>query len=282
MADVETQVEKINSLLAPLLKFKIAVVDPKDVVPQEKNARYMKGEMYNALVSNLKKDGALSSVPLCHLKDGKYICVSGHHRVRAAADAGIQKILIMYYDWDEPRSVEAARQLSHNSLSGEDDPALLAEIYAQITDISDKMYSGLMDKIDATIKSFSFQASPDFQELVFMFTKDEAEYIQTVLHKLGKLRVNMASLSSFDTFFDALLKAKEGLNIVNSDTALLEMARLIDVAYVSATAPVDGVSVSGVGGEIDSAPRSNEEIAGARPAPRSRRKVDNKVNNDDE
>ena len=46
-------------------QYKIATVDVKDLEFLEKNARYMTAEMFHNLVDNVKRDGCLSSMPLC-------------------------------------------------------------------------------------------------------------------------------------------------------------------------------------------------------------------------
>src|SRR5438552_334118 len=64
-----------------------------DLREQDINANVMPVGMFNALVANMRKNGALESLPLCatrvatpHLIE----IVSGHHRVRAAVQAGIE------------------------------------------------------------------------------------------------------------------------------------------------------------------------------------------------
>jgi hypothetical protein len=56
----------------------------------------MKAEQFQALVENVKKDGNLSSLPLCYReKDGKLRVLSGNHRVQAGRQAGVEQILVM-------------------------------------------------------------------------------------------------------------------------------------------------------------------------------------------
>ena len=118
----------------------LAVMDPKDISLLKKNARILKKDVFQQLTA----DKRLSSVPLCHrLSDGRVEVLSGNHRVQASVEAGIERILVMIIEEDLTRSQAVAIQLSHNALVGEDDPALLAELWAEIEDIAAKTYAGL-------------------------------------------------------------------------------------------------------------------------------------------
>ena len=136
----------------------LAVMDPKDISLLKKNARILKKDVFQQLTANIGRDKRLSSVPLCHrLSDGRVEVLSGNHRVQASVEAGIERILVMIIEEDLTRSQAVAIQLSHNALVGEDDPALLAELWAEIEDIAAKTYAGLssdvvekLDKIDLT------------------------------------------------------------------------------------------------------------------------------------
>ena len=62
----------LNEKLAGLFPYRLEMVTPGELKLLEKNARYMKAEQFQSLVENIKKDGNLSSLPLCYReKDGK-------------------------------------------------------------------------------------------------------------------------------------------------------------------------------------------------------------------
>lgn len=126
----------------------LAVMDPKDISLLKKNARILKKDVFQQLTANIGRDKRLSSVPLCHrLSDGRVEVLSGNHRVQASVEAGIERILVMIIEEDLTRSQAVAIQLSHNALVGEDDPALLAELWAEIEDIAAKTYAGLSSDV---------------------------------------------------------------------------------------------------------------------------------------
>lgn len=69
--------------------------------------------------------------------------LSGNHRVKAAVAAGIDFMVVEAY---MPPDRRAAIQLSHNELTGEDDPEILRTIYEHIQDVGMRLYSGLDDR----------------------------------------------------------------------------------------------------------------------------------------
>ena len=81
----------------------------------------MRKAVFEQLTENIRRDGYLSSVPLCQeLEGGDLEVLSGNHRVQAAIAAGVEQILVIVIPENaSPRKI--AIQLSHNSLTGEDD-----------------------------------------------------------------------------------------------------------------------------------------------------------------
>ena len=68
--------------------YTLDVADPSAIKLLDKNARYMSHEMFENLVSNIKRDGGLSSLPLCYREpDGSLLVLSGNHRVQASGSS---------------------------------------------------------------------------------------------------------------------------------------------------------------------------------------------------
>ena len=107
---------------------------------QDKNARMMTPQMQASLAANVKKDGHLESLPLCHrLENGEYEIISGHHRKRAAAQAELEDIVVLSYMAQLTPSAVRAKQLAHNSHEGSDDATTLRDLYLDITDPEDRI-----------------------------------------------------------------------------------------------------------------------------------------------
>lgn len=108
-----------------------------DLKEQDLNARAMPGPMFQRLAETIKRDSRLESLPFCALTSKGIEIVSGHHRVRASRAAGIRDIWAIVDITGLSTSQIKAKQLAHNSISGVDDPAMLAQILAQIEGISE-------------------------------------------------------------------------------------------------------------------------------------------------
>lgn len=214
---------------------RLEIVDPESLVLLKKNARYFKKETFRQLVSNLKKDRRLSSVPLCHvLPNGLREVLSGNHRVKAAIEAGIKKILIITLLQDLNRSEKISIQLSHNALVGEDDVGILSELWAQIDDINAKIYAGLssttLDQLkNVQMISFTTPALAT-RSLSFVFTEYEREMLDQVLEELARIpnkELYVFPMDQFSDFFELLRQIKEKKEIKNGSLAMVKIIEII-------------------------------------------------------
>jgi hypothetical protein len=195
----------------------------------EKNARYMTAAQFDRLVENLKRDGVLTSLPLVY---GDTI-LSGNHRVRAALKAGIVEadVIEVVTPLDAKRRV--ALQLSHNAITGQDDPNLLSDLYGSL-DFDEKAYSGLTDEMLGKIDDLTMSAlgigAPAYEDILLTFLPEDAEQFAALVKRLEKAGRAMprfvSSLADFTPFFDTLLAVKEKLNIHNTSLAVRMMATL--------------------------------------------------------
>lgn len=217
MADEAGHKIEIRTIPTKLAKLKLL----------ENNARYMDADQFTQLVDNLKRDGVLTSHPLIY----KGVVLSGNHRVQAALKAGIAEAECIEITSDLTESQRVAIQLSHNAITGKDDPNILAGLYSSL-DFHDKLYSGLDDAVLNTdkmdLKSLSAGAT-QYQELALTFLPEQADEFNALADRLGKSAskvIHLGSLEDFDDFFDALIRVKATQNVHNSALALRAMARL--------------------------------------------------------
>jgi hypothetical protein len=124
---------RLNNQLKSYNVPELGLVKPEDCLGQDKNARYFTPEVFQQLVDNVKADGQLESVPLVYPHpdiEGKYLIISGHHRIDAAKQAKLEYVLVFVI---RPTSQDEiiSKQLSHNALVGMDDKAVLAEIFSK-------------------------------------------------------------------------------------------------------------------------------------------------------
>lgn len=209
-------------------------LDPRDILLLETNARYMKHEEFNRLVENIRRDGKLTSAPfLCLEHDGphagRYRCLSGNHRVQAAVAAGLEKIFCLATDDKLSNEERIAKQLSHNAITGQDDPATLKTLYEQIIDTELKKYSGLDDKtldlLDKVSAVSISEANLNFQTLSMVFLPDDLEAAQSVIGEaMEQVKKNdavwLACMAQYDDWLNAQETASAAHNVKNVATAV--------------------------------------------------------------
>jgi hypothetical protein len=225
-----SQIEELNKRIEEAgQQFKLAVVDVEELSLLEKNARYMTNEQFSRLVSNIKRDGGLSSVPFCYKEGDRYKVLSGNHRVMAAREAGLKQVLIMYTDKEMTKAEQTAVQLSHNAIVGQDDPAILKELWNEINDVDLKMYSGLDDKILDELKKVTIEplseVKLDFRTMSFLFLPSEIERVKEIFQEAAELcggdEIYAARLEEFNRMLAAISKTNAAYNIKNAATSLM-------------------------------------------------------------
>lgn len=191
----------------------------------------MAPEEYARIVSNVRTDGRLTSAVLaCQNADGSVEILSGHHRTLAAIEVGLAEIdaIVITTPLDEER--KTAIQLSHNSVVGKDNPAVLAELYRNLG-LDAKIFSGLTDQIldFDKISIAGLSAGVQYEEVLIAFLPDDRAAFENSLKRVRKSRIaaaHVARYTDFDAIFDAVVAVKDKRGVVNSALALVVMAEL--------------------------------------------------------
>lgn len=207
---------------------RIIEIDPKELKLLELNARYMRHEEYVRLVANIKRDGKLTSAPFACLDGDSYLVLSGKHRTQAAIEAGLETIPCIVTDDELTQDQRIAIQLSHNAISGQDDPFILKQLYEKILDVDMKEYSGLDDKTLELLDKFSTmsmsEANLKFQTLSVVFLPDELSAAKEVIGQAIEQsktadEVWLARFAEYDRWLDAQESAASAYNVKNVATA---------------------------------------------------------------
>ena len=231
----ETLAELSNQVFGQGMR--LMAVDPASLVLLKDNARFFKRETFRQLRDNIAADKRLSSVPLCYQhEDGKLEVLSGNHRVKASIEAGLPWIMVLVITEEMEKSKRIAIQLSHNALVGEDDQSILANLWAQIESVADKLYSGLDSEAikelgDVELVNFSTPQVPAHM-VTFMFTDGEKDQLSEVLDMLADAAKSSSAVyvcpSEHYVPFTKLIKdTKDAEKIRDSSLAML---RLLEVA----------------------------------------------------
>lgn len=222
--------DKLQEMLAPVFgdKVHVRIVDPKSLVLLKVNAHYMQKPMFDQLTANVETDGFLSSVPLCHtLKSGGLEVLSGNHRVQAAIEAKQTRIVCLVIPHTLPRSKKTAIQISHNALVGADDKAILKQLWGEIDDLTDKMYSGLDSKTLGELDDISFTAFNAAQvkseKIVLWFVPEEVTSLDSLLAEAAPFisadAIYLAPAAKYEALFREIVKVKARNNIKNTAVA---------------------------------------------------------------
>jgi hypothetical protein len=217
---------KVNEQLAPT-SVRIAMVPIGQCDLLEKNARFMRAEQYQRLVSNVKRDGCLTSVPFAVKNGERFLILSGNHRVQAAKDAKLTEILVLYSARELSPQEQRAIQLSHNAIAGQDDLAILRELYDEINDVALKEYSGLDDVVLGRMNPPQLdplsEMALEYRIVSIVFLPPEAKRAEALFAKImeqalgDELWVNR--FTDYDRMLDALAIARKQAGVKNTATA---------------------------------------------------------------
>lgn len=229
-------------------KLELRIVDPKTIVTLKKNARYMGKATFDQLVSNVQTDGRLESVPLCHtLANGALEVLSGNHRVKAAIKAGLDRILVMVIPHELPIGKKRARQLSHNAIVGQDDMQLLRELWDEIDDLAEKLYSGLDSEALGELGDVEFSgfgpAQIRTEQITLWFLPEEVERVDQILTAMENLashqKVYLAPIATYERLFKLITEKKAKDNIKNTAVAFMALVEQLEQANERAKAEVE-------------------------------------------
>ena len=229
---IQNKLDDVNKLISP---YKLAYVSPtEDCVPLQKNAHYMQKETLDRLTANVSEDGFLSQLPFGMKQNttGKYLILSGNHRLKAAIKAHLEYILILFIDEVE-KDKQIAYTLSHNALVGKDDAQMLKEIYEEMRTIEAREYSGLngVNFIDASkIPSTSINDGDiELTEMKFLFVESRSNQVKSVLSELENQKIEKDSaivVGSYEAFIQVVTEVKKKFDIKSNTVAF---ARMIDI-----------------------------------------------------
>ena len=211
---------------------KIAKVNIEELREQDLNARSMNSAMFERLTANIKKDNRLESLPFVAETENGIEIVSGHHRVRACRSAGITEIFVILDDTGFDRNKIRSKQLSHNSIQGEDNMQLVKEIYAMIDDAEEKLAAyidadmeEILDKV--TTKDVTFDLA--IKTILVNFLSYEEETFQRCAEKLNGMydSIYLADLKNVEPFMECIKRVGKEYDIRAMNTTFSKMSEIV-------------------------------------------------------
>jgi hypothetical protein len=218
--------------------YKIGVASPFDLKLLDRNARFMTKEVFDVLTAGVKAQG-LSSLPFCYFDGTYYHVLSGNHRVKAAREANVKSMLFLYTDEHMTKEEQIQVQLAHNQITGQDDPQVLLELWQDIKDVELKFLTGFDDDFFDKLEPVEFAPIKEpairFKSVLVMFLQEDLDKFQEaadlIKEEAGSNPVFLARYADFESFFQAVLRTKSELKIVNTATAIRRMSE-ITIAYL--------------------------------------------------
>lgn len=144
--------------------------------------------------------------------EGVFTIISGHHRKRAAVEAGVPKILILY-DENLTQDQQRAKQIAHNALSGVDNQSILEQMASQVTDIALRYEGGLdlvmanheeNQKIENLMVDIS-EITDQFRAITVVFTTSKAQQVTDCVEAVK------VAMNDHPDYFGAFLEPREKL-----------------------------------------------------------------------
>jgi len=200
---------------------------------QDINAQCMSPEMQERLTSNIAKEQRLESVPfVLKREDGKFDIISGHHRYRAARNAGLKEIIVLAETRPLDRSRVVSKQVAHNRLVGTSDPQVLKKLCEEMVRPED-LLEAFINKSDLEIK---YQPVPiddiiikyDWKILVLSFLPSQLNDIKSLCDAIPPktAMVGACDIKIFDEFRETLLALGKAEDIRNLGTAVAKMVEI--------------------------------------------------------
>jgi hypothetical protein len=159
---------------------------------------------------------------------GRRIVLSGNHRTMAAIEAGLTSIGWVEITEPLPRQRQIALQLSHNAIAGQDDPAILKELYDELEAVEWRQYSGLDDKALDLLEKVDVtglgEANLDFATVQIVFLPDDLERAEAAIDAAKATGAAdarwTAGLAQYEAVLDAIETSRAAYKIGNVATAL--------------------------------------------------------------
>lgn len=218
-------------------RWKYEKVDINLIDEAEANANKMTDEDFNALCDNIGISG-MSSTPCCYKKsNGRFVMISGHHRLRACKKLHYKSLGILWCSEEElSRDEIIAIQLSHNSLHGEDDRSILRKLFEQIQSIDFKQFAHININEISPIESRGLDISVMKENYTFsvVLYNNSKEHINDLLTDIRELAptsdmVIIADGNPTESLYLGLASdIRKGLKIKSSN---LRFAKILELAY---------------------------------------------------
>jgi hypothetical protein len=228
-----TETHAVPEKLAELQEgFEVWRVPLLQLKEQDRNARVQSSGTFKALTRNIKNRGALESLPFVTRQGEDFWIISGHHRVRAAIAAELAAIPVLVDVRPMTRSEIVAKQLAHNSLNGQDDPAMILQLLGEIENV-DAMIEAAIDReeieklVKANVSVPDVKVDFQWKTVYLTFLPTQLEDFTELVNLVGESdMVGVASKEIYDDFVGTMKRLAKTENIRSVGAVLCRMVEL--------------------------------------------------------
>ncbi len=204
------------------------------IVEQPTNARAMSSDAFNQLTTTIKRTNRLESMPLAAWKDDKLELISGHHRVRAARKAELTELWVLVDVTGMGRDFIKAKQLAHNSIQGEDNADIVAQIFMEIESAEARIEAFIepdMSKLDTDVRLSTRDLEVQFEAKVvtLLFLPPQHTVFKKAIEMLcgEEDDVFLATREEYDLLTDVVGKTSDHYEIRSTPTIFAKMAEIV-------------------------------------------------------
>ncbi len=214
-------------------KMAIYRVKVDDLIEQDVNPQVMGNKAMDQLSRNIKGRGALEQLPFCTKTDKGLEIISGHHRIRAARQAGVEEVYVLVDESKLTRDDIIAKQLAHNEIVGKPNQEMVKQLFLQIEDVEAKIESFVDPKVaeiePGSIPVPAMNAPPDFKLIALAFLPAQLEDFDGVIERLtgGEEEVCVATLEDYERFKEALSRVRDVEDIKHIGMAVSRMSQIV-------------------------------------------------------
>ena len=204
------------------------------VIEQPTNARAMSSDAFNQLTTTIQRQNRLESMPLAAWKENRLELISGHHRVRAARKAELTEIWVLVDVTEMDRDFIRAKQLAHNSIQGEDNADIVAQIFMEIDSAEARIEAFIepdMSKLDTDVRLATRDLEVQFEAKVvtLLFLPPQHTVFKKAIEMLcgEEDDVFLATREEYDLLIDTVGKTSDAYEIRSTPTIFVKMAEIV-------------------------------------------------------
>lgn len=175
------------------ITYRFEDINIREIEESPINAQVMKDNDFKRLVDNIKNDKCLTSAVLLMKQNesNKLMCISGHHRIKAAKKAGLTSVpSLIINEVDE--STRIRLQLAHNDIHGEPDENLLLILQNKLS-IEDIKFVNVIEGVIKEYEDFEIERQ-EFYHTAITLLEGNHKKLEEILSTIDETKYDTYAL----------------------------------------------------------------------------------------